>query len=158
MREVNENKFRTIRDREDKLFRTKYCPVHHSILEFSKKDFTNSFWALWPYNLEDDIMKLQKITVDENKNRKKYFRLIRQVTKSEVIIFNALMIGSSDFVQRGQHLWNTNDTKIKRQEKKLLANAHFGTSMKLWRFKGLFKFVPKIMEDDTLKEEGDGWL
>ena len=41
VREVNEDKFRTIREREDKLFRTKYCPVHHSILEFSVEDFAN---------------------------------------------------------------------------------------------------------------------
>ena len=58
MREVNEDKFRAIRERDDKSFRTKYYPIHHSILEFSEEDFANSFWALWPDNLEDVIKKL----------------------------------------------------------------------------------------------------
>ena len=58
VRDVNEDKFCTIRETEDKLFCTKYCPVHHSILEFSEEDFANSFWALWPDNLEDVIKKL----------------------------------------------------------------------------------------------------
>ena len=84
-------------------------------------------------------------------------RPIRQVTKSEFIIFNALMIGSSVFAQSGQNLWNANDTKNKKVRKKLSANADFGSYMKLWRFKELCIFVPKIMEDHTLKEEGDDW-
>ena len=61
MREVNEDKFCTIRERDYKLFRTKYCPVHHSILEFSEEDFANAFWALWLGNLEDDVKKLHRI-------------------------------------------------------------------------------------------------
>ena len=36
-----------------------------------------------------------------------------QVTKSEFIILNALMIGSTVFVQSGQNLWNTNETQNK---------------------------------------------
>ena len=96
--------------------------------------------------------------MDENKNRKeKHLRPIRQVTKSEFIIFNALIIGSSVFAQSGQNLWNTNETKNKKERKKLSSNADFGTYIKLWRFKELRAFVPKKMKDDTLKEEGDDW-
>ena len=47
--------------------------------------------------------------------------------------------------------------KIKKVRKKLSTNADFDTYMKLWRFKELRAFVPKIMEDHTLKEEGDDW-
>ena len=78
MRELNEDKFCTVREREDKLFRTKYYSLHPSILEFIEEDFANSFWALWPGNLEDDIKKLPKIIVEEKKNRKeKHLRPIR---------------------------------------------------------------------------------
>ena len=80
VREVNEDKFHTIQEREDILFCSKYCPVHHSIIEFSEDDFANSFWVIRPGNLEDDVKRLQKIIVDENKNKKeKHFRPIRQV-------------------------------------------------------------------------------
>ena len=37
------------------------------------------------------------------------------------------------------------------------SNADFGKYMKLWRFKELRSVVPKIMEDLTLKEQGDDW-
>ena len=59
---------------------------------------------LWLGNLEDDVKKLQKIIVDENKNRKEmYLRQIEKVIKSESIIFDAIMIGSSIFVLSGQN-------------------------------------------------------
>ena len=129
MREVNEYKFCTVREREDKLFCTKYCPVHHSI--FSEEDFANSIWALWSGSLEDDVKKLQKIILDENENRKeKYLRPIRQVTKSEFIILNALMIGFSVFAQSKQNLCNTNEIRNKKVRKKFLTKADFGTYMK----------------------------
>ena len=54
---------------------------------------------------------------------------MRQVTKSEFIIFNVLMIGSTVFVQNGQNLWKTNETQNKIR-KKLSSNADFGKYMK----------------------------
>ena len=33
----------------------------------------------------------------------------------------------------------------------------FGKYMKLWRFKEIKHFVPQLMEDKDLKEEGDDW-
>ena len=113
---------------------------------------------LWPGNHKDYAKKLQKIIVDENKYRKeKYLRPIRQVTKSAFIIFNPLMIGSNVFAQNGQNLWNTNEKKNEKVRKRLSAKADFGTYITLWRFKELRAFVPKIMEDHSLKEEGDDW-
>ena len=67
------------------------------------------------------------------------------------------MIGSCVFAQSGQNLWNTNDIKNTKVRKKLSSNADFGTWMKLWRFKELRAFIPKIMEDIALKEERDDW-
>ena len=136
VREVNEDMFCTIIDREYKLFCTKFCLVLYSILELSEEDFANSFWVAWPDNLEDDVKKLQRIILDENETRnEKHLRLITQVTKCAFIIFNALMIGSSIFAQSGQNLWNTNETKKKKVRQKLSAKADFGTYRKLWRLK-----------------------
>ena len=63
------------------------------------------------------------------------------------------MICSSVFAQSGQNLWNTN----KKKNLKVRSNADFGKYMKLWRFKELQAFIPKIMEDSSLKEKGDDW-
>ena len=157
VREVDEDKFKTIRETENKLFRTKYCPVQNLNSEFSEEDFAKSFWALWPGKLDEDVLTLQHIINCENKKRReKHLRPIRQVTKGEFIIFNALMIGSSVFAQSGQNLWNTDEKKNKVRTK-LSTNANFGKYMKLWRFKELRAFIPKIMEDRTLKEKGDDW-
>ena len=122
--------------------------------EFSEEDFAKSFWALWPGNLEDDVSKLQNVINNENTKRKeKHLRPIQQVTKGEFVIFNALMIGSSVFAQSGQNLWNTNKKKNIKVRSKLSTNADFGKYMKLWRFKELQAFIPKITEDCFLKEK-----
>ena len=114
VREVEDDKFISIREKENSLFCTKYCPVHDTASEFSEKNFAQSFWALWPGNLDADTEKLQKVIEEENKiRRERHARPMRQVTKSEFIIFNALMIGSTVFAQSGQNLWNTNETQNK---------------------------------------------
>ena len=39
----------------------------------------------------------------------------------------------------------------------MFSNADFGKNIKLWRFKELKSLIPKVMEDLTLKEQGDDW-
>ena len=58
VKEVDQDQFRSIRESENKLFCTKYCPVRNLNSEFSEEDFAKSFWALCPGNLEDDTLKL----------------------------------------------------------------------------------------------------
>ena len=100
------------------------------------------------------MSKLQTIIKYENTKRKEnHLRPIRQVTKGEFIIFNAFMIGSSVFAQSGQNFWNTDKKKNIKIRSKLSTNADFGKYMKLWRFKELQDFIPKIMEDCSLKEK-----
>ena len=53
-----------------------------------------------------------------------------------------------------QNLWNSKKTQNKIR-KKLSSNADFGQYIRLWRFKELRSVVPKLMEDLTLKEQGD---
>ena len=157
VREIEDDQFRAIREKENALYRTKYIPVHSTEVEFGDESFSQSFWALWPGTLDEDVKMLEEIMEKENKHRKeKHLRPIRKVTKGEFITFNALMIGSTVFAQSGQNLWNTNEVN-KKVRKKLSSNADFGRYMKLWRFKELRAFVPKIMEDITLKSKGDDW-
>ena len=67
------------------------------------------------------------------------------------------MIGSCVFAQSRKYLCCTNEIKNTKVRKKLSSNADFRAYMKLWRFKELRTFLPKIKEDITLKEEGDDW-
>ena len=130
---MEDDEFISIKDKENSLFRTKYFQVHDKASEFSEKNFAQSFWALWSGHLDADVEKLQKVIENENKiRRERHARPMRQVTTSEFIIFNALMIGSTVFAQSGQNSWNTNETKNKVR-KKLLSNTDFGKYIQLWR-------------------------
>ena len=46
VREVEDDKFISMRDKENSLFCIKYCPVHDTASEFSEKNCAQSFWAL----------------------------------------------------------------------------------------------------------------
>ena len=50
VREVEDDKFISIRD-----------PVHHTASEFCEKNFTWSFYALWPAHLDAKVEKLQNV-------------------------------------------------------------------------------------------------
>ena len=147
VREVEDDKLISIRDKENALFRTRYCSVHDTASEFSENSFAQSFWALWPGHLDEDVEKLQKVIKNKNKiGRERHARPMRHVTKSEFTILNALMIGSIVFAQSGHNLWKINETQNKVR-KKLSSNVDCGEYIKLWRFKELRLVVPKIMED-----------
>ena len=121
------------------------------------KNFAQLFWALWRGHLDPDFEKLQQVIEKENKiRRERHARSMRQVTKSEFIIFIALTIGCTVFAQSGQNLWNTNETQ-NNVRKKMSSNADFGKYFKLWRLKELRSVVPKMMEDITLNEQVDFW-
>ena len=82
VREVEDDKFISIRDKEKSLFCTKYCPVHDTASEFSDNNFAQSFWALWPGHLDADVENLQKVIEDENKIRsERHARPMRHVAK-----------------------------------------------------------------------------
>ena len=114
VQEVEDEEFISIRDKESLLFRTKNCPLNDTASEISEKIFAQPFWTLWPGHLDANVKKLQKVI--ENKNKIRHVSPMTQVTKSEFISFDALMIGSTVFAQSGQNLWNTSKKKT-RQEK-----------------------------------------
>ena len=68
-------------------------------------DYNDVFWKLWPQGMEDDREKLNmKITLENVKNKQNYKRAIRVVTRSEYIIFHALLIASSGHIHQGERL------------------------------------------------------
>ena len=131
LREVEDDEFISIKDKENSLFCTKYCPIHDIASEFSEKNFAQSFLALVPGHLDPDVENLQKVIENKNKIRTgRHARPTRQVTKTEFIIFNALMNASKVVAQSGQNLWNTNEAQNKIR-KKLSSIVNFGKYMKL---------------------------
>ena len=98
---------------------------------------------------------MNKGLVELNKERKeRYQRTIKDITKSEYIIFIALLIEASINKMQGCKLW-----KDDRGEKKmgLAPKIDFGIYMKYWRFAEVKRLIPYVMEDDTLKGNGDVW-
>ena len=45
VKEVSEDEFCTIREKEDRIFWTKYCPVHNPDLPLSEENFAEAFWV-----------------------------------------------------------------------------------------------------------------
>ena len=91
------DEFISTRDKENSSFCINYCTVHDTASEFGEKGFVQSFWALWPDRLDTEV--------EGNKiRRERHAMPMIQVTKSEFIIFNPLMIGSTVFAQSGQNL------------------------------------------------------
>ena len=92
-------------------------------------DFSTSFWYLWPTEIDDDVNNINSAIVKENHSRKeRYQRPIRQVTKSEYIVFTALMIGAAVHSDNGEKLWNA--ASKKKQERSLLQNIDYVNYMK----------------------------
>ena len=166
--DVDEDVFREIREYEVGLFDKKNVPlfVNDSIdptLE-GGDDYNNTFWRLWPASIDNDLDRLNEAIRKDNVERKKKFqRPIRTVTKAEFIIFHALLIGSSVHSAQGVRLWKEdsllgiNGKNEKKQRVGLSEKVDFSKYMRLWRFKEIKRYVPIIMEDETMKESDDWW-
>ena len=122
-------------------------------------EHASAFWELFPSDMDADIEKINEVIRNENKKRKEiYQRVHREITKQEYIIFHALIIGASAYAEQGNKLWNDNGFGIKKKKRKLFANRiDYGKYMKAWRFKELKMYIPKVMEDEGLKEMDDWW-
>ena len=71
------------------------------------------------------------------------------------------MIGASAYADTGEKLWNNDDStfgkRTKKKRKRFAMQTDFGKYMKVWRFKEIKFYIPKIMQDAKLKEKKDDW-
>ena len=138
---VDEDVFRSTRKREEKLFESKYVPVIDED-DIPTDDYSRTFWNLWAKHIDEDLIKLNVAIQKNNITRKKNLqKAIKEVSKSEFIIFHALLIGASLYSSQGFKLW-CDPTYIdviiknkKRRYRRFSEHVDFGKYMKLWRFK-----------------------
>ena len=92
---VDDDVFRSVRERQEKLLGSKYVPVINED-NVPNDDYSRTFWTLWAKEVEEDLLKLNQAIKANNITRKKNLqKVIREVTKSEFVIFHALLIGAS---------------------------------------------------------------
>ena len=83
--------------------------------------------------------------------RKKLKKMIRIVTKSEFIVFHALLILASQVAKIDTRLWN------KSEKSSFCNNIDFIEYMKEWRFKEIKSVIPSLMKNDEAKVYEDWW-
>ena len=128
-----------------------------SIMKSEYVTLLSAFWGTWPIEIQSEILKINVAIDIENVMRKeRYQRVIRQVSIKEFKYFNALMIGASVHGKQGTELWSKTNGVLKKR-RTLSSGIDFGKYMKEWRFKEIKMFMPKVMEDESIREEDDWW-
>ena len=124
--------------------------------ERKKCDYKTGFWKLWPCTIEGDVTLIKDSIQKEIIQRKeKYQRSIKKISNSEFIMFNALLIVSTIYNDRGCNLWADNCDMKKKAGVSICFN--FGIYMKLWRFKEIKQFISTLMKDNEVKKEDSWW-
>ena len=158
---VTQDDFEGIRKDEEASVAAMDLPVVDADRHNDKDDCSKSFWALWPTDIDNDIIKLNDaIKKDNIKRKESYQRVIREVSKGEYIIFHALLIGAATHNDQGDKLFHDESSKFGGRDKKrrrLSPRVNFGKYMKHWRFKQIKAYVPQVMESEELKGEADDW-
>ena len=158
--ECDEDIFASIRIQELDIFKKRFNPMIKNEAEISADDpdCCDRFWDVWPRSVDTDLERINIAIGDENtKNKESYKRSIRLVEKDEYYIFHALMIASIMYVQQGAMLWKDARKNMKKRREGFSGDIDFGKYMKWWRFKQIKYFVPIVMEDTTMRDEGVDW-
>ena len=72
-------------------------------------DLKTGLWKLWPDSIDGDVEIINNSITDEKIRRKeKYKRPIKQISKSEFIIFTVSLIAATAYNEWGCNLWADN--------------------------------------------------
>ena len=83
-------------------------------------DYSTIFWKLWSEDIEMKLGKSNSAIVDANaSNKKNYKILIRPVSRSEYLIFRALIICPTVHFQQGETLCLTTLATQNKKEKRI---------------------------------------
>ena len=158
VKEVTDDELKASRERDEELFKSKNFSIIQSMTyeERNKCDYKTGFWKLWPGTIEGDVHLINDSIQKENARRKeKYQRSIKKISTSEFIMFNALLIASTVYNDRGCNLWADNCDMKKKAGVSIKVN--FGMYMKLWRFKEIKQFISTLMKEEEVKKEDSWW-
>ena len=113
------------------------------------------FWKLWPTDINDDVDKFNKAINEMNKEKKdNYQKVTKPITKSEFMIFIALLIEASVHRLQGNKFWSYRRGNERRG---LYEKVDFSKYMMLWRFLEIKRVIPSILVDEDLRKDGDVW-
>ena len=158
--ECDEDVFASIRMREVELLKKGFNPVLESEEEISYNDpdSFDRFWNLWPRSVDADVERINIAIAEENtKNKESFKRSIRSIDKDEYFVFHALLIASIMYVQKGAMLWKDARKNLNKRREGFSNEIDFGKYMKWWRFRQIKYFVPKVMENATMRDDGVDW-
>lgn len=87
--------------------------IDPDILKISK--YSDSFWYLWPIHSDEDLPNIYSPIVKDNLSRKeRYQRAICRITKSEYVMFTALLLDDTVHSINWEKLWNA---MLKKKQK-----------------------------------------
>ena len=158
IKEFTDDELKASRERDEELFKAKDFPIIQSLTyeERNKCDYKTGFWKLWPGTIEGDVHLINNSIEKENIRRKeKYQRTIKKISTNEFIMFNALLIASTVYNDRGCNLWADNCDMKKKAGVSI--NVNFGIYMKLWRFKQIKQFISTLMKEEEVKKDDSWW-
>ena len=154
VKEVIDDELKASRERDEELFKAKDFPIIQSMTyeERNKCDYKTGFWKLWPGTIEGDVHLINNSIEKENIRRKeKYQRTIKKISTNEFIMFNALLIASTVYNDRGCNLWADNCDMKKKAGVSI--NVNFGMYMKLWQFKEIKQFISTLMKEEEVQKK-----
>ena len=154
---VTNDEMTPIIKREEEFLRTQ--TTHFQGDTSSYPSLQDAFWSFWCEDVDKEIEKMTVIVTKENIERKRRFqRAIKIVTKAEFMIFHALMIGAAMHHMTGTTLWKKKQFgKNNTVRKSLAPEIDLSMYMMEWRFKEIKSLVPRLMEDQSLKDSDDWW-
>ena len=154
---VTNDEMTPIIKREEDYLRTQ--TTHFQGDTSSYPSLQDAFWSFWCEDVDKEIEKMTVIVTKENIERKRRFqRAIKIVTKAEFMIFHALMIGAAMHPMTGTTLWKKKQFgKNNTVRKSFVPEIDISMYMMEWRFKEIKSLVPRLMEDQSLKDSDDWW-
>ena len=102
--------------------------------------------------------KLNATVTKINLSRKKnYQKPLKLISKSEYLIFIALLIAASQYSKHGRNLWKKQHHSNSEKMEGLSMQVDFSSYMMEWRFNQIKQFIPSVMEEEELKDVDDWW-
>ena len=109
--QVTDDELKEAREKDHILFQSNDFPILHNMTfeEENKCDFKTGLWKLSPCSIDGDVETINNSITDKNiRQKEKYQRLIKTISKSEFINFHALLIAATVYNERGSNHWANN--------------------------------------------------
>jgi hypothetical protein len=114
--------------------------------------FACMFFHLMWIGIDEQLIKFNAAIDEHNTSLPVSRQKIKTFSKSEIIVGYALFVAAAGFLEKGIHLFNTEDIV-----ESFLPPPSFSTYMKFHRLKLWKQFIVKVNEDGARKRGGNPW-